>query len=149
VEAIEISKRNFRNLIILMAGTVILPLALASRAMTASAFDATAMSGSRVTANAAEIESTGEAPRPGLRHPRADRARRARHGVPVGATILRRLVSARWTLSGTQRGEWNGVPATNRRLDATGLTMMRVKDDKIQETWSVLDLLLIGAKPNE
>jgi steroid delta-isomerase-like uncharacterized protein len=56
------------------------------------------------------------------------------------------IVSARWILSGTQRGEWNGVPATNRRIDATGLTMMRVKDDKIQETWSVLDLLLVGPK---
>jgi steroid delta-isomerase-like uncharacterized protein len=64
------------------------------------------------------------------------------HDVIADANI----VSARWTLSGTQRGEWNGVPATNRRIDATGLTMMRIKDDKIQETWSVLDLLLVGPK---
>ena len=52
-------------------------------------------------------------------------------------------VSARWMLSGTWRGEWNGMQPTNRPVGATGLTMMRVKDDKVQETWSILDLLAI------
>lgn len=56
------------------------------------------------------------------------------------------LVCAHWTLSGTHSRDWNGFPATNRPIRASGLTMMRIKDDKIQETWSVLDLALINLK---
>ena len=51
------------------------------------------------------------------------------------------LVSARWTLEGTQKGEWNGIPATNRKLIASGLTFMTIKDAKIQETWNSLDVM--------
>jgi steroid delta-isomerase-like uncharacterized protein len=58
------------------------------------------------------------------------------------------IVSARWTLSGTHRAEWNGIPASNRQVKATGLTMMRIKDEKIQETWNVVDLVAIGVKVN-
>lgn len=56
-------------------------------------------------------------------------------------------VSARWTLEGTQKGSWNDNPATDRKMFATGVTFMTVKDNKIQETWNSIDLLAVGAKP--
>lgn len=52
-------------------------------------------------------------------------------------------VFARWTLSGTWRGEWNGMSPTNRPIAASGLSMMSIKDDKVQETWSILDVLAV------
>jgi steroid delta-isomerase-like uncharacterized protein len=58
------------------------------------------------------------------------------------------LVTARWTITGTHRGEWNGVPATNRKVEATGLSFMRLKDQKIQETWSIWDSLMVQLKPS-
>ena len=64
--------------------------------------------------------------------------------VKIGNVVAEgTLVSAQWTLSGTWKGEWNGMAPTNRPITASGLTMMRVKDDMIQETWSVLDLVTI------
>jgi steroid delta-isomerase-like uncharacterized protein len=50
-------------------------------------------------------------------------------------------VSARWTLTGTHRGEWNGIAPTGKRVEATGLSFMRIKDDKIQESWNIWDRL--------
>ena len=51
-------------------------------------------------------------------------------------------VSARWTLEGTQKAEWSGIPGDNRKVVASGLTFMKVKDNKIQETWNTLDILV-------
>jgi len=56
-------------------------------------------------------------------------------------------VSARWTLEGTQKGEWSGIPGNGKKVVASGLTFMNVKDNKIQETWNVLDLL-VAARPS-
>jgi steroid delta-isomerase-like uncharacterized protein len=57
-------------------------------------------------------------------------------------------VSAWWTLEGTQKGEWNGIAATNRRIVTSGLTFMTVKDGKIQESWNMIDLIAT-AKANQ
>jgi steroid delta-isomerase-like uncharacterized protein len=51
-------------------------------------------------------------------------------------------VSARWTLEGTHKAEWNGIPASDRKVVASGITFMTIKDDKIQETWNFLDLMV-------
>jgi steroid delta-isomerase-like uncharacterized protein len=54
------------------------------------------------------------------------------------------LVTTRWTITGTQRGAWNGIPATGKQFKATGMTFMRMGNGKIQETWSVWDTILLG-----
>lgn len=47
----------------------------------------------------------------------------------------------RWTASGTQRGEWRGIPATNKTFVVTGMTMSKFDDDKIVESWVNADNL--------
>lgn len=38
-----------------------------------------------------------------------------------------------WTMRGTQRGEWLGVPATGREVTMTGVDVFRVANAKIGE----------------
>lgn len=57
------------------------------------------------------------------------------------------FVSARWTLEGTHKGSWAGIPGTGKKMFATGMTFMVVKDNKIQETWNSLDLITVTNKP--
>lgn len=54
------------------------------------------------------------------------------------------LVTTRWTITGTHRGEWNGLAPSGRKFEATGMTFMHIKNDKIQETWSIWDSMMIG-----
>jgi steroid delta-isomerase-like uncharacterized protein len=57
----------------------------------------------------------------------------------------------RWLLSGTHEGEFMGVPATGRRVEAMGMDILRVADGKIVEHWGEFDamglLRQIGAIP--
>ena len=57
----------------------------------------------------------------------------------------------RWLLSGTHEGEFMGVPATGRRVEAMGMDIVRVADGKIVEHWGEFDamglLRQIGAIP--
>jgi predicted ester cyclase len=41
----------------------------------------------------------------------------------------------------THVGHTLGAPATNRDVDVTGITMLRVKDGRIVEGWNVFDFL--------
>jgi len=45
------------------------------------------------------------------------------------------LVSSLTTTSGTHRGPVFGVQPTNRRINVPGLTMVRVVDGRIMESW--------------
>jgi predicted ester cyclase len=56
------------------------------------------------------------------------------------------LVTARWTIAGTQKGEWNGYPPTNLHFTAIGLSQAFIKDGKIQETWSNWDTMKLRMK---
>lgn len=47
----------------------------------------------------------------------------------------------RWTGRGTQQGELMGLPPTDRHVVATGITIHRIADGKIAETWNVYDAL--------
>jgi len=40
-----------------------------------------------------------------------------------------------WRAEGTHTGEFRGVPATGRRVTASGLTLLRVSSGKIAEMW--------------
>jgi steroid delta-isomerase-like uncharacterized protein len=40
-------------------------------------------------------------------------------------------IASHWTVTGTQRGEFQGMPATGKRIEVTGMTLARLKDGKI------------------
>jgi len=50
-------------------------------------------------------------------------------------------VAFRWTLIGTHNGELMGIPATGRRITVTGISIYRLADGKLVETWPSYDAL--------
>ncbi len=60
-------------------------------------------------------------------------------------------VTTRFTISGTQRGEFAGIPPTGRRVTVTALNIHRVVNGQIQEGWLNWDALgmmqQLGALP--
>jgi predicted SnoaL-like aldol condensation-catalyzing enzyme len=50
------------------------------------------------------------------------------------------LVVARWSLSGTHRGEFLGVQPTGKEFTLKVIEMYRVKDEKMAEHWNVVDM---------
>jgi steroid delta-isomerase-like uncharacterized protein len=63
----------------------------------------------------------------------------------------RDLVATRWTITGTHRGEFQGIPASGRQITMRGIEINRVRDGKIAEHWAQFDQLgvlqQIGALP--
>ncbi len=56
-----------------------------------------------------------------------------------------RHVSARWSLSGSQTGNFKGKPPTGKRVSLSGITWFEVNDGRIQEMWVAFDpTLLVG-----
>lgn len=60
-------------------------------------------------------------------------------------------VATRWTLTGTHRGEFQGVPPTGKAVTITGIDFSRVADGKFTRHWAQFDLMSlmqqIGAMP--
>lgn len=60
-------------------------------------------------------------------------------------------VAIRWTLTGTQEGEFFGVPASGRSVNSPGVDIYRIENGQIAEIWTVGDdlgiLTQIGAIP--
>ena len=50
-------------------------------------------------------------------------------------------VVARWTGSGTHVGEVNGIPPTGKAVSVDAISIHRMADGKIAETWEVWDTL--------
>lgn len=50
-------------------------------------------------------------------------------------------VAARFTLQGTHRGEFMGIPPTSKQVAMTGIQIVRVADGRIAENWINLDAL--------
>ena len=49
-----------------------------------------------------------------------------------------------WNLTGTHRGEFLGIPATNKKISVSGITINQIADGKILEStvlWDVLSLM--------
>ncbi len=46
-----------------------------------------------------------------------------------------------WTLHGTHKEEWIGIPATGKKVVVTGMEIFRIKNEKVVENWVVMDLL--------
>ena len=51
-----------------------------------------------------------------------------------------RIIQA-FTLTGTHRGEFMGIPATGKEIEVHGFVMSRFADGKIVEEWEVIDQL--------
>ena len=51
------------------------------------------------------------------------------------------LVCARVTMSGTHRGEFMGIPASNRRIQVQTMDLIRLRDGKCVEHWGVTDTM--------
>ena len=60
-------------------------------------------------------------------------------------------VAARWSVEGTHRGDFQGIPATSRQVKLSGTTVHHLADGKIKETWLTVDnldlLQQLGAIP--
>jgi len=50
-------------------------------------------------------------------------------------------VVARFTISGTHKGEFNGIPATGKQAVFSGITIYRLAGGKIAEFWTEVDNL--------
>ena len=50
-------------------------------------------------------------------------------------------VVARWTATGTNTGEFQGMPPTGRTATSSGITIFRIADGRIVEEWSESDML--------
>jgi steroid delta-isomerase-like uncharacterized protein len=48
-------------------------------------------------------------------------------------------VAARWTVNGTHRGDFQGIPATGRSVSLSGATVHHLAGGKITETWLTFD----------
>jgi predicted ester cyclase len=61
------------------------------------------------------------------------------------------MVVARWRAVATHQGEFLGAAPTNRRVEFTGMSMMKIVDGKIARGWDNWDQLAlltqIGAAP--
>jgi steroid delta-isomerase-like uncharacterized protein len=60
-------------------------------------------------------------------------------------------VAIRWIFQGKHSGEFMGIPATGKELTVTGISIIRIRDDKIAEGWDGYDALgmlrQLGAAP--
>lgn len=60
-------------------------------------------------------------------------------------------VAARWTGTGTHRGELMGIDPTGRPIEVEAISLFRIADGKIAEEWTVWDALgllqQVGAVP--
>jgi len=52
-------------------------------------------------------------------------------------------VTKRFTLSGTQQGEFNGIPPTGKQFTVQGIDISRVSGGKIHEIWMGIDYLTV------
>lgn len=50
-------------------------------------------------------------------------------------------LAARWTMTGTQKGEAYGIPATGKQVVHSGMTFYRLSNAKIAELWFLADTL--------
>lgn len=60
-------------------------------------------------------------------------------------------VAARWTVRGTHKGDFQGIPATGKSVRLSGITVHHLREGRLRETWLVYDnmelLQQIGAVP--
>jgi steroid delta-isomerase-like uncharacterized protein len=50
-------------------------------------------------------------------------------------------VATRWTMRGTQQGEFLGVPASGKQVEVAGIQIDRIADGQIVEHWRESDIM--------
>jgi steroid delta-isomerase-like uncharacterized protein len=55
--------------------------------------------------------------------------------------VARDSIVTRWTATGTQTGDLPGCPPTGARISIEGITIARLRDGKIVESWNNWDAL--------
>jgi steroid delta-isomerase-like uncharacterized protein len=50
-------------------------------------------------------------------------------------------MAMRWTFTGTQSGDFVGIPASGKALTLTGISIIRIKEGRIAEGWDGYDAL--------
>jgi steroid delta-isomerase-like uncharacterized protein len=60
-------------------------------------------------------------------------------------------MACRWAATATHKGEFMGMPSTNKQVTITGLHIDRIASGKIAETWNYSDMMgvmqQLGMKP--
>src|SRR2546429_7957796 len=49
--------------------------------------------------------------------------------------------ASRWTAHATHQGVLTGIPATGKQVTVTGMTIDRIVDDQVVESWTIFDAL--------
>jgi steroid delta-isomerase-like uncharacterized protein len=57
-------------------------------------------------------------------------------------------IACRYTLKGTHRGEFMGVPATGKRVSLSGITVLRFVDGQCVERWNEANFLGLLSLPS-
>ena len=75
------------------------------------------------------------------------------HLEPQTMVVDDENVAFAYTLTGTHKGEFNGVPATGNRIEVRGLQIGRFENGQIVERWGATDeatiMSQIGAGPDD
>lgn len=50
-------------------------------------------------------------------------------------------VATLWRARGTHQGNFGGIPATGKSMEINGITMFRVADGKVLESWGFADMM--------
>jgi steroid delta-isomerase-like uncharacterized protein len=50
-------------------------------------------------------------------------------------------VAARWTVTGTHKGEYYGIPATGKQVGHSGTAFYRLENGRIAEVWLLSDTM--------
>lgn len=56
------------------------------------------------------------------------------------------LAASIWTATGTQAGEWQGIPPTNKRVSWSGINIFRIECGQIVESWGEADHIGLRAR---
>jgi steroid delta-isomerase-like uncharacterized protein len=70
-----------------------------------------------------------------------------RQGFPDVVSIIEDLIAegdrvvARWRARATHQGEYVGVPPTGKEVEFTGISVYRIEEGKIAQSWTEMDEL--------
>ncbi len=51
------------------------------------------------------------------------------------------LWASHWTMTGTHQGEFNGIPATGKKVTVSGMSIWKIVDGKNVEEWEIVDTM--------
>jgi steroid delta-isomerase-like uncharacterized protein len=50
-------------------------------------------------------------------------------------------IVVRWSATGTQQGDWLGIPPTGLEMKYDGISIFRIQDSRIAEAWLISDMM--------